>query len=75
MSHVHSIGIMASNKMESIQLVLKLGKKGESDRQNLNMRVSFHKNIRCGGKRGEWAKSMLWLELKQIYQQGTLVKQ
>ena len=27
--------------METIQLVLKLGKKGESDRQNWNMRVAF----------------------------------
>ena len=59
----------------SIQLVLKLCEKGESDRQNWNMRVSFQKKImRCGDERGEWAKIMLWLELKQIYKQGTLVK-
>ena len=61
--------------MESIQIVLKLGDTGESDRQNLNMRVSFQKNMCCGGKRGEWAKIMLWLELEQIYKQGTLAKQ
>ena len=46
-----------SGKMESIQIVLKLGEKGESARQNLNMRVSFQNNMLCGGKRGEWANN------------------
>ena len=46
-----------SGKMESIQIVLKLGEKGESDRQNLNMRVSFQNNMRCGGKRGGMGKN------------------
>ena len=64
-----------SGKMESIQIVLKLGETGESDRQNLNMRVSVQKHMRCGGKWGEWAKITLWLELKQIYKQGTLAIQ
>jgi len=64
-----------SGKMESIQIVLKLGDTGESDRQNLNMRVSFQKNMCCGGKRGEWEKIVLRLELEQIYKQGTLAKQ
>ena len=64
-----------SGKMESIHFVLKLGEKGESHRQNLNMRVSFQKNMCCGGKRGEWEKIVLRLELEQIYKQGTLAKQ
>jgi len=64
-----------SGKMESIQIVLKLGETGESDRQNLNMRVSVQKNMRCGGKWGEWEKIVLRLELEQIYKQGTLAKQ
>jgi len=60
--------------MESIQLVLKLGENGESDRQNWNMRVSFQKKLCFVGVKGEWAKIMQRLELKQIYKQGTLAK-
>ena len=39
--------------MENIQLVLKLGEKGESDGQNWNEDVVSKKIMRCGGERGE----------------------
>ena len=61
--------------MESIKLVCaETRRKGGSDRQNWNISVYCQKIMGCGGEWGEWAKIMLWLELKQIYKQGTLAK-
>jgi len=53
--------------MESSQLVLKLGEKGESDRQNWNMRVSSKKYALWGWKGGMGKNAVVGTEANLRY--------